>query len=210
MNVDILREIPLANLVEKLRKIELKGNRKIHPYEDCQITLDEVDPDFLSPVSRYVTKPGLEVLKQLEHGFRMNAGPDYYTTMTNFEISKVDRGYIVNADGAEWMIIPPLIELSMYDGGAPLVMDGIHRAWLAREEGRRVKVLVMKGVIIPYYGLPLPNRWNDVHVVDEVPEHAEKRIWRIPDPKMYYELYRDLEPLGIGKPRTPTKAVQTA
>jgi hypothetical protein len=83
----------------------------------------------------------------------------------------------------------------------PLVNDGLHRVWLARELGLPVRVIAVRGAPPehPYYAYPAS--WSAVRLVDEVP--TDKNLRKRHRRADYYALYRDFGPLGVGKPRHP-------
>ena len=114
----------------------------------------------------------------------------------------------VEEDKHEWLLAPPIVEVSKIDGNIPVLVDGEHRFVLAREYGQKVRVVWIEGVSEEIPVIAKPIKWDEVKIYDVVPELAGKRDFRfrnlkdIPRSKtikekvtkenMFYFYYRDL------------------
>ncbi|NHA69340.1 hypothetical protein [Phycicoccus flavus] len=95
-------------------------------------------------------------------------------------------------DGTTVTLLPPIVEESREPDGSTvlLVCDGLHRTYHALSHGLTLTAVVVRGASHPYYAFPLPGGWDDVTVLDELPETHQKKVYRHPD--NYKALFRDL------------------
>ncbi len=85
--------------------------------------------------------------------------------------------------------LPPIIEEHT---GAFVIMDGIHRDFIALKMGQPIFAIVVSGVTVPF---PCePHSWDDLTVIPlaEKPEDLSDRYF-----KLRKELFRDLKFFGI-------------
>lgn len=85
--------------------------------------------------------------------------------------------------------IPPIIEIHK---SKPLIMDGIHRNYIARQTGLTINALIVKNVSVPF---PCsPKNWREIQVIpqNEKPKNLEDRYF-----ELQKGLFRDLKYLGI-------------
>ncbi len=97
----------------------------------------------------------------------------------------------LNGDGYYSMAcyIPPIIEVHE---AKPLIMDGIHRNYIARQTGLTINALLVKNVIVPF---PCsPKNWKEIDVIslNDKPRNLEDRYF-----DLQKNLFRDLKYLGI-------------
>lgn len=97
----------------------------------------------------------------------------------------------LNGDGNYSMAcyIPPIIEVHGYK---PLIMDGIHRNYIARQTGLTINALLVKNVTISF---PCsPKNWKEIKVIplNDKPKNLEDRYF-----DLHKNLFRDLKYLGI-------------
>ena len=195
-------------LERALRQVTLKGDPAIHPYATATITTRRMPIAELRPIATYVLAPQLAYQRRIqaalaEQGIDLFdlAGPITY-----------------EVDGVTHTMSPPIVETA-YDSAlrevVSALLDGQHRVWLAREQGHdtiRVAEITHIAQNIPI--LSVPQRWEDVRVVESVPPHAEKRRFRYQSPgelraavcyftdapiseeSYRYFLYRDLAVIG--------------
>lgn len=195
-------------LEEVVRGIHLLGNPRIKPYENAEIRLELMSWRDIHPLSLYLLKPQLDVHRWLRQRFLTEHMVDIFDLRGSIEFS---------VGGTERLISPPLVEISEADEGAPVLVDGLHRFWLAREEEIPIRVIFVSGVPRKLPVTCYPVGWDEVRVYDSVPEWALKRRYRfntlaevpsIPglfldrdaDPR--YVLYRELIGLGSGLVRS--------
>jgi hypothetical protein len=211
-DIRILRRIPEAELTSRLRVLTLL-NSTVRPYEAAEIRFASVPPDLLFPAALYVARPNLERQRTLREAL-LRQGADTLD---------LHGGVEFQTGNEVWTVIPPVVEFQSEsaefhprkpgDPGSPpaeveipLINDGLHRVWLARELGVPVRVALIRGVpaAYPYYAFPAG--WSRVKLLDDVPaDKAARKRHRTAD---YYALYRDFGPLGVGKPRHPEEILK--
>lgn len=200
----ILATHPWEELKEVVRGIHLLKNPQIKPYANAEICLEFMSWKDLYPLSLYLLKPQLDVHRRLRRLFLAEHGVDMFNLQGSIEFS---------LDGMERLISPPLVEISEIDGGIPVLVDGLHRFWLAREEEIPIRVILVSGVPKELPVTCYPIGWDEVKVYDRVPKRALKRRYRfstladvpsIPglslgqDLDPHYILFRELVGLGSG------------
>ncbi len=157
-------------LVDRLRRCGTKGEAALRPYEQADITLEHVEIASLLPLSKYVLTEQLEFVSTLQQSLQ-NAGLDIYEL----------RSGIMWPDGRDGRALAaPIVEF--WPGEGLLLVDGIHRIWSAREQGRtEVICAVVRKVTVPL--VPFPVLWEDVKVfpLGQQPTEEEKRAYRFPD-----------------------------
>lgn len=105
-------------------------------------------------------------------------------------------------------LLPPIVELTTEPDGrrVALINDGIHRVYAARSVGSPIRVVLVDGVPEqwPYYALALPQGWDDVIELDELPPGFQKKTYRVPD--NYKALFRDFNGVfeGVQRERAQT------
>jgi len=198
-------------LVDSLRCIKLKGDSNLHPYQRATIESRLVEIDSLSPLACYALTSQLKVGNQLRQRF-----------LTRYALDPFDLSGIVDLtnEDEERRIAPPLVEVYIEQQG-PLkgkevwaLVDGLHRCRNAKRLGfSRIRAVVISNIPEHLPLAPLPLRWKDIRLVDDIPEETEKRAFRFPDIESFpditslssvpvtaqncrYFFYRDLRPLG--------------
>lgn len=176
MNVhDIILERvePIEKAFARLRKAPMDntGNKKILVYEHADLSLRDVDLDFVSPTSLYVRESNLTFQRELR---------EYL--MERYGIDTLCLPGVLHLRGPDAIVgmAPPVVEIyqdtvfvSPQEGDREyaepismdfaILLDGIHRAILAREVGiGLLRCVVIKDVLpicLPYAH---PNSWADV------------------------------------------------
>ena len=176
-NLIITATYSFEDLRRKARDITLLDNvvAGFHPYRLSLITLEEVPLDQLHPCSLYVLESQLEITRQLRDAF-LKQGVDPLR-MTS------DKALIEYRwdDFTHCVISPPIVEVSEDDGGILVLVDGLHRVWIARELGwDSVIVTKIENIACPLQ--PLPTRWDEISVFETVPPEAQKKRFRFNSP----------------------------
>jgi len=159
------------------------------PYEYADIAVEERDPRTLFPTATYVLKSHLAMLLVLEKLLKQYG-------LDIFDI----RGMVCLGDENQ-IICPPIIEVwnqipHEFDG-REVIVDGLHRNYLARKRGRKITCVVISGRISS--DLPvMPLTWNYVREQDTVPKDKRVYVRGIPTPWKHYELYRVSFPGSTG------------
>lgn len=211
MKIEVLKEIPFGELERNIRSVPLLKSPDVFVYADANISLREFHVDEINPTSFYVIKDNLQRQKDLREVL-LKKGIDSL---------HLDKAYeIKNSLGEMWTLMPPVIEVAerkisyvpqedeiKYSDEIklkiPVINDGMHRVFLAREEGESFNGVYVSGVMkeFPFYAHP--NGWDMVKMVDEVPAtKKEKKFYSRND---CYGLYRDFGVLGCGAPRGTSK-----
>lgn len=165
-------------------------------YERCPIELRAMNTDDIAPAQRYVLTQEILKVRELRWALR-DHGIDLFTL--DGYLTMWLEGYDDPID-----LLPPVIEESREADGRTvnILNDGMHRVYLARMERSPIQVVYVREVPdeYPYYAFPLVNGWNDVEIVQDLPEGYIKKWHRIRD---YKSLYRDFNTafVNVGGPR---------
>jgi hypothetical protein len=189
-----------------VRSVALQSDPTKFPYRAAQISFREYDPNVLFPTAFYVLEENL-ARTELLYRTLLSEGVDilHLKGMLRYEF-----------EGREHIIAPPLVEhyverVGPSQGSVDVVVDGLHRVFLARSLRVSVIAVTVAGATEPL--VPLPVGWEEVRTVIEMPSSDSKRRYRYPDylvfpsdevpngenftleQKRYY-YYRDLGPIG--------------
>ncbi len=215
----LIEKINLIELEQRLRTVPLfkpdaKGN-PIHPYKNARIDFRQVHPDEINPTTLYLLRQGLEQQQQLREAFR---------EQHHIDTLCLSGAIVYSTEEGVRTMLPPIVEvqeekvrfdnplgdkqyLKPFRVKIPVINDGAHRMYLAREEhakgrgGVFPRVCVITGALPEYPLYAFPNHWDDVKIVDEVPaEKREKKLYKREDS---YALYRNFDAVfeGCSKPR---------
>ncbi len=172
-NITIYRIEPMENALARLRSAPLDnaGDEKIYVYSNADFAIRSIDPDVLNPTSYYVLREGLEFQRWLRWYFLEKYGID-----TLFLPGII---HMETDDGYESMA-PPFIEVyeenifpqnsgQLLRTNFSVLLDGVHRAMIARENGISMSCIVVKNADTTYLPYAYPNAWSEVKVFDSVP-----------------------------------------
>lgn len=189
-------EYTLKEVIDKLREVTLKDQPEAFVYKGAQIESKPLRQavkvrsfgdcfDVVYPAQRYVLRSELEKVRDLRRLIQRDCKKDILslTGYLSLDMESSDGGkYTVD-------ICPPIVEYSEEDNEyIPIVCDGMHRIYLAQLEWIDPRAIIIKEAAYPYYAFPNPRGWDDVQLVDSLPEGFLKRWERIEDHK---RLYRD-------------------
>ncbi len=203
MKIQKYELLPEAELLGRLKKTRLRGFDRAEVYRDASLEVANVDTNDLTPAQRYVLADGVQTILDVADAFEP-MGIDVFSL----------RGALLfwpeGHDLAEAPIplLPPVIEESTEADGSKvlLINDGIHRVYAARKRGRKLNVVLARGVPAeyPYYAYALPDGWAQVVELAELTEGFQKKAYRNPD--NYKALFRDFNEIfeGIQKQRPRT------
>ncbi len=185
----------LEELFEKLRQVSLMQNPKQLVYQDCIISLIKLHTDFLIPPQSYVLKQEVQKIRELRWALQ-EQGVDL------FELNGYVTIWREDVPNEPVDVLPVIIEESFEADGSiqPLICDGMHRAFVARLEGRLPQVVYIRGLAVPYYAYPWPGGWDKVSLRSDLPADFVKKWHRTAD---YKKLYRDFNSAfqNVGGPR---------
>jgi len=196
MDIEHIERHSVEELLANMRKVGMLTNPSLRVYENSTIELATMHTDEIAPAQRYVLVQEIMKVRELrwalaEHGVNLFKLDGYVTIRL--------KGYDDPID-----VLPPVIEESVEADGSivKILNDGMHRVYLARMERSPIQVVYVRDVPkeYPYYAFPLVNGWNDVEIVQDLPEGYIKKWHRI---KNYKTLYRDFNTgfQNVGGPR---------
>ncbi len=181
--VQILKRETWPELESQLREVSLLGDPVQKPYQKAKIELKTISTDDVWPVARYILSEHLEIQRFLHSVFMAEHGID----TLDLENDQIRVLFHLDGEPAEWALIPPIVEESALDG-KPLLVDGEHRFFLARELGVPIKVIWISQVPEMYPIVATPIEWSDVELQDEVPDISLKRKYRYPSLKDFPDI----------------------
>lgn len=166
-----------------LASIGIVYNQNLKVYKDCKVHFRMTDSSSLVLGQKFVYRKNynsiVENLRDLFKGFGVARG---YT--------RLFAGLILGTLNGQQVLghfLPPIIEIH---GATLILMDGVHRSYLARQAGSSIECLMIEGVETSFPCKPHP--WSDVKVVGKKPPKAEDRYWDLDS-----NLFRDLKFIGI-------------
>ncbi len=186
---------PFDTLVSRLRETVLHSGTGL-PYATASIEMREYLPDSLNITTGYVLRESLLFQERLREHLLGRFGID-----TLF----LDCLVILDTPQGEVPLAPPVVEhmfLPLVSPQQPergcarlsldVLLDGAHRCYLARRLGESVRCVRVSGVDELYQVPIVPNGWNEVAVMDVVPERRFKKRYLGESIVMY----RDFSSLG--------------
>lgn len=157
-------------------------------YEDAQISLQTVDPNEVFPIANYVLT---ENLKRLFGTWIQHMKDD---------CNIFDLNGLVAVD--DFLIAPPVVEWCEQDQKT-LIVDGIHRFWLARKMHLPITTIFVEGVDPNYPVISFPMPWEEVRIHEKRPDNSRYLRPGITNENRQ-RFYRDLSVLGSTGTRIPT------
>jgi len=186
--MEIMDFLPEEELVNEMHKTTMLTNKNIFPYKKSDIKIQEMSLEDIRPTQLYVLKDHLEFQRDL-HNELLEYG---YNTLRL--IGSLTLKNLENIQG----MLPPIVEEDEEYG--PCLLDGTHRAYLARQLGfKAINVIMISRVSREVPMIALPNEWDEITEYDVMPDTAiKKRRRQLPGPK--YDYYRDFSHItNIGK-----------
>jgi hypothetical protein len=197
-------------LLERLRRCGTEGDADLKPYRVATISLERVRIADLVPLAKYVLEEQLQIV----------AGLHRLLNTTGVNIFDLEAGIVWPNGRGQRPVACPIVEY--WDREGFLLVDGLHRAWFARNLGHtELACAVIRDVVVPL--VPLPLEWEEVRVypVGEHPDAQDKRAYRfsdaaslrfafppifdqVTDENFRYFLYRQLDELGSSGIRPPS------
>lgn len=207
MDVELIDVEPLGVAIQRLRQapLEKAGEENIFTYRDASVMLQTFYPDMLNPTSLYALRSGIEFQRALRYYMLENHGIDTLA---------LEHVLHLRSEGQEIGMAPPFVEY--YDERVqvipregdnhvpagtlrvPILLDGIHRAMLARELHVPINCIVAFNTNSAYLPYAYPNSWDDVQVYNEVPE--VKKYYRRKEHYSFMRPVKTLLQIGDGPP----------
>ncbi len=196
MDIERVEHHGVEELMVNMRRVGMLTRPEVLVYRDSEIELATLHTDQIAPAQRYVLTQEILKVRDLRWALR-DHGRDLFKLDGYLTIWL--RGYDDPID-----VLPPVIEESLEADGSvvKILNDGMHRVYLARMERTPIQVVYVRNVPTdyPYYAFPLVNGWDDVNIVQDLPEGYVKKWHRIKD---YKSLYRNFNSgfQNVGGPR---------
>jgi hypothetical protein len=196
-----------GELTIRMERVTLRGS-DYQPYNAAKINIVRMDPKYLAPPQRYCLISELRKIEQLRWNILANYPYDIFRLAgyikvrypeENINETLYDTRYYVdepmepidmNKTIPETVIdiLPPVVEEYIDERGKLhlLICDGQHRCFLAYQMGYPINVVYVRGATVPYYSYPLPNGWEDVELIEKIPEGYLKKFHIARDHKSLY------------------------
>lgn len=184
MKLKNIKERPWQDIEIGLRQTCLLGDRSVLPYKNAEITSQIVEPEKIAPLANYVVRDFLTFQRNLHREFFVSNKID----TLDLNGSRGGLRFGVEGEKGEWLMVPPIVEVSHADGDVPVLVDGEHRFMLARELGQKIRVIWIEGVPEALPVIAKPIKWDEVRLVEEIPKIEDKREFRFKSPKEYPNL----------------------
>lgn len=159
--------------------LEEAAGKEVYFYRDATLRLENLWPENINPAAVYLLKENLNFQRELRRYLLDRYGIDTLQLSVVVHL-KTEKGIIA--------MIPPYVEVSeeqvrLIPGPEdrespakqalriPILIDGLHRAQIAREEGLPLRCIVCSGNYdAGYLYTAYPAHWSQVQIYDKVPE----------------------------------------
>lgn len=176
--------MPMPYLEGLLAKIGTLDDANNKVYANADISLGCIDPNLLLLGQKFIYRKNytaiLENFHNLFPNFAMSRGTSKLTPY--IIIGKDAEGRYVIAH-----YLPPIIEVH---GDKLILLDGVHRSFIAKQCGDSPQTIIIRGVETPFPCTPRP--WDEIQIINEKPENIEDRYF-----DLNVGLFRDLKAIGI-------------
>lgn len=199
MRVLSLETFSQAELLARLRQTRLRGFGQPEVYREASLELRAgCQTSLLASAQYYALRPNLEKILQLREAL----------LEWELDILALQGGLLIRTSQhpeEQIPVLPPIVEESLEPDGRRvlLVADGIHRVLAARQLGLPLSILLVRQVPpqYPYYAYALEGGWEEMELMDELPDLYLKHHYRLPD--NYRALYREYDRVfpGVQKAR---------
>ena len=205
MKITRIEPISEKQLLEKFQQTRLRGYGQALVYEQAQLSLvRDVDPNTLFPAQNYVLREDYQRLCDF-YGLFKAQGYDIFSLEGGLNFWIQEEGE--DQEEGPIPLTPPVVEISLEPDGRtiPLINDGMHRVYTAKQWKRSLHIILVQNVPNqwPYYAYAREKGWEGVEELAELPDQYVKKSYR--DPDNYKSLFRDFNAIlpGIQKQRKP-------
>jgi hypothetical protein len=180
-----------------LREVPLLNQPETRPYANATMSIERFKLSELYPTTRYVQAS----LVASQGSIR-----DSLLTQGYDQLDLRNGGILIDSGQGPQRIMPPIVERYEVEGEHRYILDGGHRAELARrvalasgeKEPELTVIFIRDGIAYPPYAFV--NDWDEVQVVKERP--IDKSTWKnYRDFEHRYSLYRDYSKIVHSAPR---------
>lgn len=196
--------LPFETLVLRLRETTLHAGQGL-PYATASIEMREYLPDSLNITTGYVLRESLLFQERLREHLLSSFAIDTFS-LEGLVILDTPQGEVPLAPPVVEHMFLPLVSPQQPERGCArlsldVLLDGAHRCYLARRLGESVRCVRVSGVDELYQVPIVPNGWNEVAVMDMVPERRFKKRYLGES----IATYRDFSGLGSEGYRAGTR-----
>src|SRR3989344_4670303 len=190
-------------LINKLRKVTLlrstKTDNPIYVFKDARIEISNIPVSSIVPSQFYYLEKSLSKVGEIQKALKEQ----------DIDLFNLDGfiSYQTDESDIKYNLLPIIIEYQKEKDGSinPIILDGIHRVILARNQKReKIKVVKISNVSekYPYPAYVNSKGWEEVLPVQYPPEQKDKRNWRFPIGEVN-KYYRDLNSVfaNVGEQR---------
>lgn len=184
MAITLVRIEPIEKAFARLREapLEAAGEEKIFIYHTATMRLADFLPNELNPTSLYILKDKLKLMRDI----RKQLLDQYQIDILRLS----DVLHLKTEDGKIFGMAPPFVEI--YEERIkivplpkdrkpphtlllqiPILKDGIHRTWIAREENVAIRCIVVHGALKENMPYAYPNHWSEVNVYETKPNQPK-------------------------------------
>lgn len=129
----------------------IKALKKVPTYNDCDISLEEIDISKTRPLENMVRE------------FKVRQSQTIREILLGTNLELFEPAAVVLSDNTEHIIVPPVVE---EHNGELIVSEGHSRLFLCQQLGKtKVKVMVVRGVNKPLAGNP--TTWDEVRLTTQ-------------------------------------------
>ena len=204
MRVTKFEQLSTEETLARFKQTRLRGYGQPLVYENAELSLiQNVDIiKTLVPAQRYILRSNVHCILNLADQFERMGVDIFALTGAVLFWYRNDDGEMVGPVP----LCPPIVEADCGLTDGFLINDGMHRITAARYRNRSINVIGVTNVPAeyPYYALPLEHGWDEVQVLEEIPDDYVKKAYR--DPVNYKALFRDFNGVfpGIQEQRKVT------
>ena len=203
---------PIEAAFARLRAapLDAAGDTPVYIYRNAHMRLADLAPDEVNLTSLYVLKPQIALLREMRKQLLGDYGVDI------LKLSSVL--HLKTADGEILGMAPPFVEVyeemvsvvpkpgdrqppSELLLKIPVFKDGMHRAWIAREECELVRCVVVSGALGGHLPYAYPNAWSQVVAYNSKEERGQKKFFRRQEPYTFMRPLRALRQTGDSLPK---------
>ena len=198
-------EVAFARLREA--PLDAADGQNIQIYENAVMRTCDFRPEELNPTSLYVLEGHLDSLRHLRRQLLKRYRIDILRLSSVLHIRTPD-GVLIGIAPPFVEVYEEIVQIIPREGDrippprsvikVPVLKDGIHRAWLAREEGIPLCCVLVSGATGDYLPYAYPNSWSDVKLYADKP--SEKKFYRRQNPYTYLRPIKALRQTGDKPP----------
>ncbi len=192
----VVKEVfAFEELENQLRQSRLAQSERL-PYTTASIELRDYLPSQLNLTTGYVLRDRLLFQEQLR---------DFLAAKHGIDLFNLDGIVLLGTPDGDVPLAPPIVEHMHIPFASPqqldrgctqlsldVLLDGAHRCYLAKRLGLTIQCVRISDVDELYQVPIVPNGWNELMVLDQLPERRFKKRY-LGDS---IEMYRDFSSLG--------------